>query len=147
MRDFFNKITGHVDDEYDAFEDIGRDDIESLWDEDETPLDEDQALQVDVFQDEQNLYIKAFIPGINPDNLDVDISRDNITIKGQSHRESTISDENYFQQELSWGSFMRSISLPREIDIENAQAKSNHGVLHLTLPKLDKDRRTKLQVR
>lgn len=146
MRDFLNKLTGHVDDEYDAFEDLGREEIESLWDEDEPAGKEDEPLAVDVFQDEGNLYIKAFTPGINPENLDIDIARDVITLKGQSYRESSISDENYYQQELTWGSFERTINLPKEIDIEGAKAKSKHGVLHITLPKIDKDRRTKLSV-
>ncbi|MFW0870954.1 MAG: Hsp20/alpha crystallin family protein [Patescibacteria group bacterium] len=145
MRKLFNKITGHTDDEYDAFEDLGGEDIESLWD-DESPIKEDEPLAVDVYQDENNLYIKAFIPGINPENLDIDIARDSITLKGQSYREASISDENYYEQELSWGVFARTISLPKEIDIEGAKAKSKHGVLHITLPKIDKDRRTKLTV-
>lgn len=146
MRDLFNKITGHVDDEYDAFEDLGREEIESLWDDDDSEIPEDEPLAVDVLQDENNLYIKAFIPGINPKNLDIDIARDTITLKGQSYRETNVTDENYYQQELVWGSFARTISLPREVDIEGAQAKSKYGVLHITLPKIDKDRRTKLSV-
>lgn len=144
MKDLFNKLTGNtVDRDMDMYDDDEQ--IESLWDEEESQ-NKDRALSVDVYQDEDNLYIKAFIPGIDPQTLDIDISRDMITIKGNSFRESSVGDENYFQQELVWGSYSRSISLPREIDIEQAKAKSKDGVILLTLPKMDKDRRTKLHI-
>lgn len=149
MKDFLSRITGNIDDhdDYDLFDDeLNDDQVESLWDEEETELERDMALPVDVYQDENNLYIKAFIGGMNPDQLDIDISRDVITLKGQAHRETSVGDENYFQQELAWGSYTRTISLPREIDIEMAQAKARNGVLSITLPKLDKDRRTKLRI-
>ena len=147
MKNFLNRITGNVaSTDYDAYEDFDAQEIESLWEEEDSMLDQDQAMPVDVYQDEHNLYIKASAPGVNPNAVDIDISRDMITLKGNSFRESNVGDENYFQQELSWGSYARTISLPREIDIEQAQANSKHGILHITLPKLDKNRRTKLRV-
>jgi len=69
-----------------------------------------------------------------------------VTLKGTSFRESSVNDENYFQQELAWGTYSRSISLPREVDIDHARADSRNGVLHLTLPKTDKDKRAKLRI-
>ena len=147
MKDLLNKITGNIaGNDYDNYDEYDDDQVESLWDEEETAVDMDQAMAVDVYQDENNLYIKAFVPGIDPNSIDVDISRDMITLKGNSFRESTVGDENYFQQELSWGAYARTISLPREIDIELADAKCRNGILSITLPKLDKDRRTKLRV-
>lgn len=147
MKDLLNKITGNIaGSDYDSYDDYGDDQVESLWDEEESLVDQDQAMAVDVYQDENNLYIRAFVSGIDPNQLDIDITRDMITLKGNSFRESNVGDENYFQQELSWGSYARTISLPREIDIEQAEAKCKNGVLNIVLPKLDKDRRTKLRV-
>lgn len=148
MKDLLNKITGNIaGNDYDSYDDYDEEQIESLWNEEETAfVDQDQAMAVDVYQDEHNLYIRAFVPGIDPNTIDIDITRDMITLKGNSFRESTVGDENYFQQELSWGSYARTISLPREIDIEGADAKCRNGTLTITLPKLDKDRRTKLRV-
>ena len=146
MKDLFNKITGNVSDD-DMYQDYETDDtVESLWDEEEQEEDRDRDLLVDVYQDEDNLYIRAFIPGIDPATLDIDITRDVITIKGTSNNDSSVGSENFFKQELSWGTYSRSISLPREIDIEMASASSRDGVVHLILPKIDKDRRTKLRV-
>ena len=116
------------------------------WAGEMEPVNTDKALAVDVSQDEDNLYVHAFVPGIDPATLDIDITRDQVTIKGQSYRSSSVSDDNYFQSELSWGMFARSIALPKEIDIEEAKADSEHGVLVLTLPKIDKDRKTKLRI-
>jgi len=145
MKDLFNKITGNVDD--DLYGDYEEEQVESLWDEEEeTQEDRDRDLLVDVYQDEDNLYIKAFVPGIEPSSLDIDITRDNVTIKGTSFRDSAVGDENYFRQELSWGTYSKSINLPREIDIEMASASSRDGTIHLILPKIDKDRRTKLRI-
>ncbi len=146
MKDLFNKITGNVDNDnyYNEYEE---DQVESLWDEEqESQVDKDKDLLVDVYQDENNLYIKAFVPAMDPSSLDIDITRDNVTIKGTSFRDSSVGDENYFKQELSWGTYSKSINLPREIDIEMASASSRDGTIHLILPKIDKDRRTKLRI-
>jgi len=147
MKDLFNKITGNVSDD-DMYQQYDEDDqVESLWDEEEVEeVDRDRDLLVDVYQDEDNLYIRAFIPGIDPSSLDIDITRDMITLSGTSFNDASVGDENFFKQELVWGTFSRSISLPREIDIEMASASSRDGVVHLILPKIDKDRRTKLRV-
>lgn len=145
MKDLFNKITGNVQDEYEHYNDYEEEAVESLWDEEDTGPKE-HPLQVDVFQDENNLYINAYAAGIEPNSIDIDISRDMITIKGESFRDSSVGMENYFQQELTWGQYAQSIMLPKEIDIESSSATSQNGILKITLPKIDKDRRTKLRV-
>jgi HSP20 family protein len=144
MKAFFEKLTGGSDDELDL--DIHRDgydqDLEG-WVE----PDEDEELLVDVYQDQDNLYIKTFIPGVHPGSLDIDISRDMVTLRGQKVPASNVEDEDYFQRELRFGTFARKILLPREIDIDVAEAHAKDGLLTLTLPKVDKDRKSKLQVR
>src|SRR3989338_6111578 len=76
------------------------------------------------------------------------ISRDMITIKGNREDNTVnIDDEDYFHRELFWGSFSRVILLPQEIEIEEAEATERHGLLTIKLPKINKDRQTKLRVK
>ena len=75
MKDLLNKITGNIaSNDYDLYDEFDEEEVESLWDEEETAIDQDQAMSVDVYQDENNLYIKAFVPGIDPNQIDIDIT-------------------------------------------------------------------------
>ena len=142
MKAFFEKLTGGDDEELD-FETHLSDDTLETWVE----PDEDEELLVDVYQDQDNLYIRSFIPGVNPGSLDIDISRDMVTIRGDKLLNASVDDEDYFQRELRFGTFARKILLPREVDIDVAEAHAKDGLLVLKLPKVDKDRKSKLQVR
>jgi HSP20 family protein len=104
-------------------------------------------LSVDVYQTPTHIVIKAMIAGVRPEDLDVSITRDMVTIRGkrEQHTEG-VTGEFYFQ-ELYWGSFSRTIVLPQEVEIEEAEAIEKHGLLVIRLPKMDKSRQAKLKVR
>jgi HSP20 family protein len=87
------------------------------------------------------------VAGVKPDDLDVSITRDMITIHGERSEDRTVSGEDYLHRELYWGSFSRTITLPEEIDVDGAEAIEKHGMLILRLPKLDKQRKAKLKVK
>lgn len=87
------------------------------------------------------------VAGVRPEDLDISITRDMVTIKGTRLEEQEITKDNYYHQELYWGSFSRTIMLPAEIDIEESNATEKYGLLILTLPKIDKERRTQLRVK
>ncbi len=108
---------------------------------------EDAELTIDVYQTPEAIIIKSMIAGVRPEDLDVSITRDMVTIKGTRAEEHVISDEDYFAKELYWGSFSRTVSLPEEIDVDEAEAVEKHGLLILKLPKLDKKRQSKLKVK
>ena len=108
---------------------------------------EEGQLSVDVYQNQNEIVIEAMIAGVRPEDLNVAITRDMVTIKGRRQETSAIIEENYFYKELYWGSFSRTILLPHEIDIEAASASEKHGLLTVTLPKIDKGRQAKLKVR
>lgn len=108
---------------------------------------EEGQLSVDVYQNQNEIVIEAMIAGVRPEDLNVAITRDMVTIKGRRQETSAIVEENYFYKELYWGSFSRTILLPHEIDIEAASASEKHGLLTVTLPKIDKGRQAKLKVR
>ncbi len=109
--------------------------------------DEDGQLAVDVHQTPNEIVIKTMVAGVKPEDLDINITRDMVTIKGKREGERGISDENYFSKELYWGSFSRNILLPQEIEPEEAEAVEKHGLLIIRLPKINKNRQTKLKVK
>lgn len=114
----------------------------------ELPEEEaDGELAVDVYETPTHLLIKAMIAGVRPEDLDVSITRDLVTIRGKRERAIEGNAGDFFFQELYWGSFSRTIVLPQEVEIEEAEATEKHGLLIIRLPKLDKGRQAKLKVR
>lgn len=108
---------------------------------------EEGELSIDVYQNQNEIIIKTMVAGVKPEDLDVSISRDTVTVKGKRESERTIADDDYFHKELYWGTFSRTIVLPQEIDVDGAEAVEKHGLLIIKLPKLDKNRSTRLKVR
>ncbi len=104
-------------------------------------------LPVDIYQDENNIYIEAFIPAVDLDDIDIQLARDMIHIHGERVRRSSAPEDKYFYKELYWGSFERKIILPEEIDIDSASATEKGGLLQIVLPKINKSKKTKLKVR
>jgi HSP20 family molecular chaperone IbpA len=107
----------------------------------------DGELAVDVYQTPTHIIIKAMIAGVRPEDLDVSITRDMVTLRGKRERHTEGTAGDFFFQELYWGSFSRTIILPQEVEIEEAEATEKHGLLTIRLPKLDKGRQAKLKVK
>jgi HSP20 family molecular chaperone IbpA len=108
---------------------------------------EEGELTIDVYQNQDTIFVKAMIAGVRPEDLDINISRDLVTIRGKREEERLSSSDDYFIRELYWGSFSRTVSLPEEIDVDESEAIEKHGLLILRLPKLDKKRQSKLKVK
>ncbi len=104
-------------------------------------------LAVDVYQTPDSIVVKALIAGVQPQTVDISLTREMLTISGVRSDEREVEDDNYFQRELYWGSFSRTILLPEEIDVDRAEASEKHGILMIRLPKINKKRETKLKVR
>ena len=109
--------------------------------------EEDGELSVDVYQTQNEMIIEAMLAGVKPEDLQISITRDMVTIKGRRDGNTQISEDDYFYRELYWGSFSRSILLPHEIEIENVEAVEKHGLLIIRLPKVDKARQAKVKVK
>lgn len=108
---------------------------------------EEAQLTVDVYHTPTEIIIKTMVAGVKPEDLDVSITRDSVTIRGERGEERTVSGDEYIHRELYWGAFSRTVNLPEEIDVDEAEALEKHGMLILRLPKLDKNRHTKLRVK
>ena len=108
---------------------------------------QDGELPIDMYQTRDAIVIRALVAGVSPEDLDIAITRDMVTLKGQREEIQEAPDEDYYHRELFWGSFSRTILLPEEIIIDEAEAKEKHGLLIITLPKLDKERSARLTVK
>ncbi len=104
-------------------------------------------LAVDVYQTPDHIVIKALMAGVQPSTIDISLTREMLTISGNREDEREVEEDNYFQRELYWGSFSRTILLPEEVDVDMAEASEKHGILMIRLPKINKKRQTKLKVR
>jgi HSP20 family protein len=108
---------------------------------------EEAQLTVDVYQTNTEIVIKTMVAGVKPEDLDVIITRDSVTIRGERSEDRTLSGDDYIHRELYWGAFSRTIPLPEEINVDEAEAVEKHGMLILHLPKLDKNRQARLKVK
>lgn len=104
-------------------------------------------LAVDVYQTDDEIVIKSTIAGVRPEDIDVTIDNDMVTIRGERKRDEEVKKENYFYQECYWGSFSRSIILPCDIETDKISAELKNGVLTVRLPKVDKSRVKKISVK
>jgi HSP20 family protein len=91
--------------------------------------------QTEIFERGNNLVIRADLPGMTKDDIDVNLENDQIIIRGERHDERTEDDQGFYHTERSYGSFYRSIPLPQGIDGEQATADFRNGVLEITMPK------------
>jgi len=104
-------------------------------------------LAVDVYQTPDAIVVKALVAGVQPQSIDIALTREMITISGTREDEREVDEDSYFQRELYWGSFTRTILLPEEIDVDMAEASEKHGILMIRLPKINKKKQAKLKVR
>ena len=95
------------------------------------------ALPLDVSETENELVIKVSLPGVNPDDVQITVQGDTLTIRGESKAEEQKDGERWHLRERRFGAFQRSMTLGTPVDADKAQASYEHGVLTLTLPKAE----------
>jgi len=103
--------------------------------------------KVDVIDREDEVFIRAELPGIDKKDIEVSMSDNMVTIKGASRKEEKEEKGDYYRCETSQGSFSRSLSLPAEVNIDKSDAKFNDGVLELKLPKLEGAKRRSIKIK
>ena len=112
-------------------------------------LEEDEGgqLTVDMFQTPTEIIIESMLAGVKREDLDISLMQDMVTIKGSRKKKKEVTEENYYYSELYWGSFSRTILLPQEVDTEKADASLKSGLLIIKLPKKDKSKTQKLEIK
>ena len=103
-------------------------------------------LTVDVYQTEDEIVIRSTIAGAHIEDIDIQVTKDMVTIKGMRKAEENVSAEGYYHRELYWGAFSRAVILPVDVEPEGAKASYKNGILTVRLPKLEKNRAKKLKI-
>ena len=104
-------------------------------------------LALDVYQTASDIIVQTFVAGVKPEDLEIHITRDMLTLRGKREESHTTRGHDFFSKELYWGSFSRTISLPQEVEPEDAEAIERHGLLTIRLPKIDKNKHSNLKVK
>jgi HSP20 family protein len=115
------------------------------WGELSAPF-EGKMPNVDVIDRENEVVVKAELPGVDKKDLDISVTKNSVTIKGSTSHEEKQEKGDYYRCEMSRGSYSRTVSLPAEVNEDKAKAKFKDGVLELTIPKAEKARRRSIKV-
>jgi HSP20 family protein len=102
---------------------------------------------VDVVEDENAYIVKAAMPGVKPEDVEVTLQNNVLTLKGAAKADKEINEEHYHLRERRYGSFMRSLTLPASVKAEQIEAKHEDGVLTVRLPKTEEDKPKKIAVK
>ncbi len=156
---FFERLTGTIrmqdDDEivHDLDEDLNTSPVRhsrlekiSAAEDDYDPHAEIEAeLAVDLYHNDREIVIQTMTEGIKTEHLEIILAREEITIRGRRDNPNTAYTNEFIVQELYWGPFGRTITLPDEVAIDEASATEHHGLLTIKLPKFNKKRTVKLK--
>ena len=102
---------------------------------------------LDICETKSNLVIKAELPGIDPKEIDISLTGDTLTIKGEKQQEKEEKEENYYRIERSYGIFSRTIKLPVSVQNDRIKASYQHGVLKITLPKSEEAKQKQIKIK
>ena len=106
-----------------------------------------KAPKVDVVDRDKDILIRAEIPGIDRKDLDISVTDNSVTLKGESRQEKREEKGDYYRSEITQGAFSRTIALPCEVDADKADAKLADGMLEMTIPKVRETSRRKVEVK
>ncbi len=129
-----------------------RNTMERLMEDVERPLwraetPEFLRLAVDVSETDDSFIVKASLPGINPEDLDISMTDNVLTIKGEIKMEEEKEGEKYHIRERRYGRFMRSLTFPVPVDADKIEATYENGVLTLVLPKAEEAKPKKIEIK
>jgi len=105
------------------------------------------ATPIDMYQTANDVVVKATLPGIKPEEVDITITGDTLTIKGETKAEEKIKREDHLYREHRDGTFSRSATLPNGLNTDKAEADFNNGILTLTIPKSEETKPKQIKVR
>ena len=102
---------------------------------------------VDVTETDEHLVVKAALPGINPEDVDISVNEGVLTVKGETKSDETSDAENFHRREIRYGAFYRTIPLPVQVNDDKAEAEFKDGFLTVTLPKAEQARPKQIKVK
>lgn len=104
-------------------------------------------LTIDVYQTPNEIVVKSTIAGVKPEDIDITMTNDMITIKGTRAKDENVKEEDYYYQECYWGPFSRSVILPVDVEADKATASMKNGILTIRLPKVEKVKTKKIMIK
>jgi len=104
-------------------------------------------LNIDMYQTKDNVIIKSTIAGVRPEDIDITVANDMVTIKGSRRKDESVPQDDYFYQECYWGNFSRSVIIPVDIESEEIEADLKDGILTVIIPKAAKAKTKKVKVK
>lgn len=116
-----------------------------LWKEMEMPF-KGKMPSMDVIDQDENILVRAEVPGVEKKDLDISVTENTLTLKGKTSHEEKEAKGDYYRCEISRGAFSRTVTLPHEVDADQAKASFKDGLLELTLPKVKKTSRHTVQI-
>jgi HSP20 family protein len=112
------------------------------------PLEGDTATPaVDIFETAEKLGVRASLPGIKPEDVDISITPEGVVIKGETREEAETKEGNYVRRECHYGTFSRTIALPQGLKVDKAEATMENGVLTLEIPKAAEEKPKTVKVK
>jgi len=96
-----------------------------------------ESLMMDIYETKDDIVVKAAVPGVKAEDIDISVTGNLLTIKGEFKEEEGVEKANYIRRERRYGSFSRSLTLPSSVDVDKAEAEFTDGILKLTLPKVE----------
>ena len=108
---------------------------------------ESMSLALDVAEEADKYIVKASVPGVKPEEVEITVTDNVLTIKGETKEDTEIKEENYHLRERRYGSFMRSATLPAPVNADKIEAVHENGVITLTLPKSETVKPKKIELR
>ncbi len=115
---------------------LGSDDAYGAW-----------APAVDIFEKGDNLVIRAEIPGVDKDDIEVRVENNTLVLSGERRQDKDLEENNVYRLERTYGTFLRSFRLPKTVDASRISAEYRNGVLEITLPKVEEARPRKIDIK
>jgi HSP20 family protein len=111
------------------------------------PMVSIKAPTLDVFEEKDELVVKADLPGMNKDEIEVTVTENVVTIKGEKKKEEEVKEKDYYRRERSYGSFVRSVELPCEVKSDQIKANFKDGVLEVRMPKTEEAKKKAVSIK
>ncbi len=105
------------------------------------------APAVDLYEEKDDIVVKAELPGMGKDNIEVNLTDHMLTIKGEKKKEEEIKEKDYYRSERSYGSFVRTLELPKDVHADKIKASFKNGILEVRLPKTEEDKSKEIKVK
>jgi HSP20 family protein len=109
--------------------------FERLFGQPTRPVPNTATLPIDITERNENLLIRAAVPGVDPSALEITIENNVLSIRGETKNEANTENEKVYRREVSYGAFNRSIRLPEKLDLDAISAEFNHGMVTITIPR------------